>query len=303
MPSLQARLLSLLIRRFVRRQSWGDDAAAVARRARRVFGAPQFWQNFAARNLRVTAIENGDVRGKWIEPQTAAGKTILYFHGGGYVSCSARTHRPITAALARLANCRVFALEYRLAPEHRFPAALDDAAAAYRWLLAQNIAAEKIAFSGDSAGGGMVFGALLRLRAANVPLPACAVCFSPWTDLTGESESARFNNNRCAMFYTANIKEFAAAYLGGETAAVDPLASFVFNDFHALPPIQMQVGSTELLLDDSRRVAEKIKNAGGKCELLIYDDLPHGWQMLDRLVPEARQSLRQAANFIRRNLA
>jgi monoterpene epsilon-lactone hydrolase len=290
---------------LVRRRRWGVDEGAVARRARRLFGAPmpfQWLRTLGSNVRRVNDSSSGDavVRGEWIEPERADdGGVIFYIHGGGYVSCSAATHRPITTTLARLARRRVFSLDYRLAPEHRYPAALDDAVAAYEWLLAhEGIAPGAVSFVGDSAGGGLVLASLLRLRDAGLPLPACAVCFSPWTDLAGTGESQRFNDGRCAMFRTENAAEFAPAYLG-DASPHDPYASPAYADFAGLPPILLQVGSTELLLDDARRVHGKIQEARGVSRLEIYEDVAHCWQMLDGFVPEARAALQQAASFIR----
>jgi acetyl esterase/lipase len=249
----------------------------------------------------LTVVENGKVRGEWLEVDETEPGVILYFHGGGYVSCSAATHRPITAALSRLSRRRVFSLNYRLAPEHRYPAALCDAVAAYRWLLEEEgVPAKLISLAGDSAGGGLVLGALLRLRDEGLQLPSCAVCFSPWTDLAGKGESMHFNDGRCAMFRSSNITEFAAAYLG-ETSPLDSYASPAFADLKGLPPVLLQVGSTELLLDDSRRVHDKIQETGGESRLEIYDDLFHCWQMMDGFLPEARTALTQAAEFIRQH--
>ena len=313
-PSWQARFLNAGVRMLVRRRRWGADERAVARRARRLFGSTSLYQRLRTRGLEVRPIHDstnsssnndgvggggGIVRGEWLAAQGAAeNEVVLYIHGGGYVSCSAATHRPITAALARLTSRRVFSLNYRLAPEHRYPAALDDAVAAYEWLLAhEGISASAISIAGDSAGGGLVLGTLLRARDAGLPLPACAVCFSPLTDLAGEGESQRFNDGRCAMFRSGNVHEFAPAYLGGESAH-NAYASPVYADLRGLPPLLLQVGSTELLLDDARRVHHKILEAGGDSELEIYADVAHCWQMLDGLVPEARIALRQAASFI-----
>ncbi|MBD0326761.1 MAG: alpha/beta hydrolase fold domain-containing protein, partial [Pyrinomonadaceae bacterium] len=188
MPSWQARLVSASIRMLIRRRRWGDEQR-VARRARRLFGTPKIFQWLRTRGLRVTQMENEKVRGEWLEVEKPEPGVILYLHGGGYVSCSAATHRPITAALARLSRRRVFSLNYRLAPEYRFPAALDDAVAAYQWLLERGWLASEISLAGDSAGGGLVLATLLRTRDAGLPLPSCAVCFSAWTDLAGTSES------------------------------------------------------------------------------------------------------------------
>jgi acetyl esterase/lipase len=247
--------------------------------------------------LSLTQVKTEEVYGEWVETKTTQPGVILYFHGGGYVSCSAATHRPITAALARLSRQRVFSFNYRLAPEHRFPAALDDAISAYHWLLKQGLSANMTSFAGDSAGGGLLLATLVRVRDAGLPLPACAVCFSPWTDLAGTGASIHFNDGRCAMFHPENIAEFATAYLG-DAAPFEVDASPLLADLNELPPVLLQVGSTELLLDDARRVHDKIQEAKGISRLEVYDDMFHGWQMMDGFVPEARVALRQAAAFI-----
>jgi acetyl esterase/lipase len=300
-PSWQARGVSASLRLFVRRRRWGTDPAAVARRARLIFGAPWPYQWLRSRGLNVRRVNEPGVRGEWLEPAGAGAGVIFYIHGGGFVSCSTATQRPLAAALARLTASRVFSLEYRLAPEHRYPAALDDAYAAYEWLLAhEGVDARAVSVAGESAGGGLTLGCLLRVRDAGLALPACAVCFSPWTDLAGTGASVRANDGRCAMFRTENIEEFAAAYLPAGASPRDPYASPAHaGDFRGLPPLLLQVGSTEILLDDARVVHDKIRAAGGASRLEIYEDLPHGWQLLDGLVPEARAALRQAALFIR----
>ena len=291
------------MRLFVRRRRWGRDAAGVARRARLIFGAPWSYQWLrTTRGLNVRPVSEGGVRGEWVESAAggAGDGVILYLHGGGFVSCSAAAHRPVTTALARRAARRVFSLDYRLAPEHRYPAALNDAVAAYKWLLAGGVPGGAICVAGDSAGGGLVLGCLLRLRDAGLAPPARAVCFSPWTDLAGTGASVSANDGRCAMFRTENIAEFAAAYLPAGASPRDPYASPAHAaNFSGLPPLLIQVGSTEILLDDARGVHDKIRAAGGASRLEIYDDLPHGWQMLDGFVPEARVALKQAAEFIR----
>jgi acetyl esterase/lipase len=192
---------------------------------------------------------------------------------------------------------RVFGLDYRIAPESRFPAALDDAVTAYQWLLEKGVSPSSISLAGDSAGGGLVLSLLLRARDSGLPLPGCGVCFSPWTDLAGTSASVRLNDGRCHIFRPENIAEFAAVYLG-ENSPLDPYASPAHADLSGLPALLLQVGSTELLLDDTLRVHKKIQTAGGISKLEIYDDVFHCWQMLDGIVPEARASLRQAAHFI-----
>ena len=296
-PSWQARCCTFAIRLLMRRATWGDDPEALARCARRVFGAPNPLQWLRTRGVRIEPIRQGGVRGEWVTADRADRGGILYFHGGGYVAGSPATHRPITAALARLAGRRVFSLDYRLAPEHRFPAALDDALAAYSWLLEQGMAPRSIALAGDSAGGGLVLATLLRARDEGLPLPACGVCFSPWTDLAGTGESLTLNNGRCATFRPDNIAEFARVYLGPVTVK-HPYASPVFAELHGLPRLLFQVGSDELLLDDARRVHEGVLRARGRSTLEITDGVFHVWQMLDGFLPEARTALRRAADFI-----
>src|SRR3989442_7342993 len=190
MPSWQARLLIIAVRMLMRRRDWGDEQT-LARRARRVFGAPRLLQWLRTRAVQIEPVHEDRVRGEWITSERSEQGVILYFHGGGYVACSAATDRPLTAALARLARRRVFSLDYRLAPDHQFPAAVDDALRAYCWLLDTDVLPSSLALAGTSAGGGLVLGTLLRIRDEGLPLPACAACFSPWTDLTGGGASVR----------------------------------------------------------------------------------------------------------------
>lgn len=300
MPSWQARCLNAGVRALVRRRRWGAGETGVARRARLLMGAPPPYRWWRTRGLRIEPVREESVRGEWlVAPSADESRVIFYIHGGGYVSCSAATHRPITAALARLGGRRVFSLDYRLAPEHRYPAALDDALAAYRWLLRERgLRPAAIALAGDSAGGGLVLATLLRARDEGLPMPSSAVCFSPWTDLAGASASVRENDGRCAMFRTENIDEFASAYLGGASPR-EPYASPAYaENFAGLPPLLLQVGSTELLLDDARLVHEKILAAGGVSRLEVYEDVFHCWQMLEGIIPESRAALLSAARFI-----
>ncbi len=221
---------------------------------------------------------------------------MLYLHGGGYVACSPRTHRPITAAFAR-AGFRVFAPNYRLAPEHVFPAAVDDALAAYRGL--RSLGAERLVIAGDSAGGGLALALMIALRDAGERLPAAAALFSPWTDLAASGESLTANNACCAMFYGEDIGPTARLYLGS-TDSRHPLASPLYADLAGLPPLLIHVGAKEVLLDDSRRIAERARAAGVPVEFKIWAEVPHVWQLIPALIPEARHSLRDAASFLLR---
>ncbi|HGL4256509.1 alpha/beta hydrolase [Burkholderia dolosa] len=244
------------------------------------------------------------LRGEWLErtdadAARAAGRMLLYFHGGGYYFCSTKTHRPLVFGLTKRAGVRSFSLDYRLAPENRFPAALDDALAAYRRLLALGTPPESIVFGGDSAGGGLALATLVALRDRGEPLPAGAILFSPWTDLAGTGGTMRSNDGRDPMFAAAALPKAAKLYLGDE-APTNPYASPLYADLTGLPPLYIQVGSTEVLLDDSRRVAHHAKAAGVPVELEIWPDMPHVWQLYAPMVPEARDALDGAAAFLRR---
>ena len=253
---------------------------------------PKGWR-LDIRNSRTDA----PLRGEWLTPAAEPNATIFYLHGGGYYFCSPRSHRAITFALASKANAAVFSLDYRLAPEHRFPAAVDDSVAAYRGLIAAGADAQTIAIAGDSAGGGLALATLLALRDAGDPLPAAAVLFSPWTDLTGSGESMQTNEGRDPMYHAAVFPRVAAQYLG-DAGATRPYASPLFGRFEGLPPLLIQVGDTELLLDDSTRVAVKARAAGVRVELEIWRGVPHIFQIWAPFMPEANRALARAAAFI-----
>lgn len=299
MPSWQAALHGAGVRMIVRRRSWGTERA-LTRRARLIFGAPPVCRSLTSWSVRCVRVPRGSVRGEWLLPRNPSSGIVLYVHGGGFVSCSPATHRPIAAALARLTSRRVFSLDYRLAPEHRYPAACDDVFAAYEWLVGAS-PDERVAAAGDSAGGNLVLGLAVRLRDLARRTPACLVAFSPWTDLAATGASARGNDGRDVMFHYENIVDFAAVYLG-DASADDPAASPVRANLTDLPPVLLHVGSTEILLDDARRVDEAIRVSGGSCQLSVYEDVAHCWQMLVPFVPEASASLKSAASFITSHL-
>ncbi|AOK30592.1 MULTISPECIES: alpha/beta hydrolase [Burkholderia] len=245
------------------------------------------------------------LRGEWLErADSPAGRApqsrmLLYFHGGGYYFCSPQTHRPLVFALTKYADVRSFSLDYRLAPEHPFPAALDDALAAYRHLVATGTPPESIVFGGDSAGGGLALATLVALRDAGEPLPAGAVLFSPWTDLAATGDTLRTHDGIDPVFAGIALGRAARLYLGS-TPGDHPYASPVYADLSGLPPLFIQVGSTEVLLDDARRVAERARAAGVPVEFEIWPQMPHVWQIYVPFVPEAARALKRAAVFVRR---
>jgi len=286
-----------MVRLVVKHWNQGDPPAVV-RRARRVFGYGGFLDFLHTRGLTLESVNQDGIRGEWVcaRPEANLNNVVLYLHGGGYVSCSPRTHRPVTTALARLARCRVFALDYRLAPEHPFPIAVDDAVAAFQWLLQSDIPAARIAVAGDSAGGGLALAMMLRLREKGTPLPACAVCLSPWVDLTGAS--AYRNGRSCAMFKAPDIISFARLYLNGVSAET-PEASPLFADLKGLPPLLIHASTTDLLLEDAVRFHQKATGQGIQSTLHVYPGLPHVWHVFIGTIPEARQALTEIANFVR----
>lgn len=243
--------------------------------------------------------EDSPLRGEWLTPPAHTSPTILYLHGGGYYFCSPKSHRGIVFAFAKRSGARVFSLDYRLAPEHPFPAALDDALAAYRKLLADGVPAESIVIAGDSAGGGLALATLLALRDAGDALPAGGVLFSPWTDLASSGETFVTNNGRDPMFYGAVFRPVAQMYLANADAR-NPLASPVFGEFAGLPPLLIHVGDTEVLLSDSTRVADKARAAGVAVDLKIWRSVPHVFQMYAPFMPEANRSLDEAGAFVKR---
>lgn len=299
-PSWQSRLCASGIRLLVRREQWGRDHE-LARRLRRILGAPRLYAALRTYGVSIRPSTHPQIRGEWIHPRDPTDRVILYVHGGGFVSCSAATHRPITCQLARSTGASVFALDYPLAPEHPCPAAPNAVAAAYRWLILDRVTPSRLAVAGDSAGGNLALGLLARARDASIPLPACGVALSPWLDLTGGSPSVQSNDGHCAMFRPRNMTDCAHTYLGG-TQPADPVASPLLGDLSALPPVLLQVGSTELLRDDAVRAHEKIQAVGGESTLQVFDGMFHGWHMLDGIVPEARAAIREVATFLARHM-
>lgn len=271
--------------------------AALVEFTRRLFKPPGWWVALHSLGARVERV-TGPVKGEWIQPSGAHERSIVYYlHGGGYISGSAKTNRPITIPLARRLKRRLFALDYRLAPEHRFPAALEDALAGYRWLVTSGIEPARISVAGDSAGGGLALALILRLRDLGEQLPACVACLSPWNDMTGSGASVVANAARDPMFVAEDIARYASVYLGSHPRD-DPLASPLLGAFAGLPPLLLHAGESECLLDDARVVHQKMLAAGRASQLRIFLDVPHGWQFGTPLAPEARESLREVAEFI-----
>ena len=246
-------------------------------------------------------VNAGGVPAEWVSAEgSAADRAVLYLHGGGYIIGSVRTHRVLMAGLSQASGARVLGLEYRLAPEHPFPAPIEDAVAAYRWLLAEGYDTAKIAVAGDSAGGGLTVSVMVQLRYLGLPMPGAAVCFSPWVDLEGVGDSMDSNAEIDPMVQREGLSFMAEVYLDGCNPRA-PLAAPLYADLQGLPPTLIQVGSAETLLDDSTRLAERARAAGVDVRLDVWEDMIHVWQLFAPMLPEGREALAQAGEFIERH--
>lgn len=239
----------------------------------------------------------GLCRAEWLsvaQPQ----RTVLYFHGGGYFFCGLSTHRPVCAYLARTAQARVLSVDYRMAPENPFPAAVHDAVAWWKELLRQGTNPQHVVFAGDSAGGGLALACLLSARDQGLPLPAGALLFSPWTDLTCSGDTMKTLAKADVMFNANQLPEAAAIYLN-KHPATDPLASPLFGDLHGLPELFILASAHEILLSDSTRLHEKARAQGVSSTLTVRPKLPHVWPTM-LVLPEARRDLKLSGDFITR---
>lgn len=301
MASLQSHLLSYMLRRDMKRRkpSLSVDEARYVAAARRNLNNPKLIPKEIPPNTTIKEFDVDEVRGEWVEhEQSDANKVLIYCHGGGFIGGSVKTYRKTTTALAKYVKRKVMAIEYRLAPEHRFPAAVKDAVRAY-YLALETTEPRNIAFAGDSAGGGLAVAALLSACEQGLPLPSCVVCYSPFADMTATGKSLDTNDKRCAMFYGDSIRRVAPIYLG-DADPKNPLASPIYGDLSKLPPMQIFVSNSEVLLDDSIRLAAKAKADGVKVDLQIWKSQPHVWAIFPFL-PDAKKALRMTADFINKN--
>lgn len=249
-----------------------------------------------------TPVDAGGVPAEWVRmPGVEEDRAVLYLHGGGYVIGSPNTHRSLCARTAAASGARVLCIDYRLAPEHPFPAAVDDAVAAYRFLLAEGLSPNRIVIAGDSAGGGLTLATLLSLRDGGDPLPAAGVCLSPWADLEGVGDSYSDPDVNDPMIEMEGLREFGKYYAGSELR--NPLAAPLYADYAGLPPLQIFVGTREKLLSDSIRIAETAKAAGVDVSLIVEEGLVHVWPMFGDGVPEAVETVNSIGAFVREKTA
>ncbi len=250
-------------------------------------------------DTRVEDVAIGGVACERLTPAGAAtGDCLIYLHGGGYAIGSPRSHRHVAAEIARLAGTVAVVPDYRLCPEHRHPAAVEDALAVYRGLLDGGIAANRIVIAGDSAGGGLTIACALAARDAGLPMPAALVCLSPWTDMEGSGESHVTRAARDPMVRAADLARWRSAYMGDADPRA-PLASPIHADLRGLPPMLIQVGDEEVLLDDARLFAERARAAGVEAKLEVWDRMIHVWHWYWPMLDEGAQAIATIAAFMR----
>lgn len=251
------------------------------------------------KGARFHGVDVGSLHAEWMEmPHVAQDRAFLLLHGGGYNAGSPRTHRKMAANLSRAAYMRVLTPEYRLAPEHPFPAAVKDALIAYKWLLTQGFAEDSIIVGGDSAGGGLALSMMLALREAGAKMPRAAILLAPWTDLTVSSASYERLRQFDPIITREGLREAGLWYAGGRDPA-DPMASPLFANLHGLPPMLVHAGGDEVMVDDSRIFAERAKAAGVAVTLKIFPDMWHVFHSASPEVPEAVQAMVEIGDYLR----
>jgi monoterpene epsilon-lactone hydrolase len=263
------------------------------------------WGDLTAEPREVDYVETeaGGVPAMWAAPKrSAADRVLLCMHGGGYIGGSIYSHRKMFAQLAKAAGTRALIFDYRLAPQHTHPAQVDDAVAVYRWLLEQGIGPGHIAFTGDSAGGGLCISTQLRARQQGLPGPAAAMPLSPWVDMTVAGPSYQTNRDRDPFFFAESVRQFAGIFLGAGGDPRDPLASPLFADLSGLAPVYIQVGGDETLLDDARQLAGQARQAGVEVRLDVFPGMLHSFQMAAGRAPEADDALARMAGWVRPRL-
>ncbi len=293
--SLQAELVRLGIRVFLRRHAFqrfdlGKWRSSMHRMQHLVPPPPK--------RSETVQLNIGElVVHRVTTPKSQGERHLLYLHGGAYVSGAPQIYRHFTWRLADTLKACVWVLQYRLAPEHPFPAAIEDAATAYEWLTERMPDIRQLFVMGDSAGGGLALGLLLKLRDDNRPLPDAAIALSPWTDLALTGTSLRSNASADPMLNADDLPTLAEYYLA-ETDPRTPYASPLYGEASGLPPVLIQVGSDEILLDDAVRMAEKLRQYNSRTRLEIWERMPHTWHLFAPVLPEARQAISRVADFL-----
>jgi epsilon-lactone hydrolase len=272
-----------------------------AQRRQRLDEVGSHWP--VADDVNLESVDLDGVPGEWsIVPGSEMSRVLMFFHGGGYCSGSIASHRRMVTEAGRAGGLRTLAVGYRLAPEHPFPAAFEDAMTAWHYLRRQGIAAAHIAVGGDSAGGGLTLALLRRLRDANEPLPGCAWLVSPWTDLTMSGSTLATKDAVDPLIHADYLDELASAYVPAGLDRKDPRLSPLYADLRGLPPVLIQVGSAETLLADSTRFAAAAGAADVPVTLEIWPRMIHAWPLWNAHLEPGRRALSSAGAFIRRHI-
>jgi monoterpene epsilon-lactone hydrolase len=271
--------------------------AGVTERRERLDALGQVYRT--ADDIRLEPADADGVPAEWsISPDADVDRVLLYLHGGGFSAGSIVSHRAMVTETGRAAQARTLAINYRRTPECPFPAALDDALKAYRWLLAQGITPRRIAVGGDSAGGGLTLAAMVSLRERNLPLPGCGWCISPWVDMEARGASYASNAAIDPMISREYILELAGWYLAGASPRTS-LAAPVHADLAGLPPLLVQVGGAETLLDDSIQITARAAAADVRVTLEVWPHMIHAWPMFHQQLTDGRRAIAAAGSFIR----
>ena len=296
MASIRSKLYSAILRKFVRGGMIpeGEKGVAMVRERMQSGGVLGPLMRASASNHSVTI--NG-CHADWHGAPDAS-HTLLYLHGGGYIMGSHETHAGMVRRLCQYAGIRALVLNYRKAPEHPYPAAIEDAEAAYDFLIAEGVSPDHLFVAGDSAGGGLSLALMLTLKQKAKPQPKAAALISPWTDLTISGESHVTRDQRDPMIDVSRMGEAIDMYRGTEAADHPPISP-LFADLPGLPDLFVQVGTEEVLFNDSTRLVDNAKAAGVKAELEVWQDMPHVHQIAYRLVPEAKAALQSIARFFK----
>jgi acetyl esterase/lipase len=255
-----------------------------------------------AESVSFEAVSVEGIPAEWIVPEgTPEQNVLLYLHGGAYCIGSLNTHRGMVSHIAKAAETRALSIDYRLAPENPFPAAIEDSISAYKWLLSQGIAARSIIIAGDSAGGGLTVSAMVSLRENSIPLPAAAVLISPWVDLALTGDSIISKADIDPYVTKEELLKWARAYMGDSDLRT-PLASPLYADLSGLPPMLIQAGTAEILLDDAIRMADRARKDGVDITLNTAEDMCHVWHVFSSMLPEAMEANEEVARFMRKHL-
>jgi acetyl esterase/lipase len=252
---------------------------------------------------KVEKVSFNGISAEWICAKEAhEERVILYLHGGGYNTCSPNTHRELAAHISMASGAKVLLPDYRLAPEHPFPSALEDATSAYRWLLDTGLTSRNISIAGDSSGGGLSIATSISLRDAGDPSPASIACISPWTDLEMSGNSIKTHAIIDPLLNLQILKIWASNYIG-DNDPCSPLISPIYADLRGISPLLIHVGSDEMLLDDSTRIVKKAKSADVDVKLKIYNHMWHVFHLNAKLMPEAKNAIEELGSFLRKHFA